>query len=171
MNKNAIRTCLRFNSFSIVTKENHRKEKLLFHLGQKRKNKSMETEIITKEVERSSKTIMILSEGRDQVISISEIWDNWCMKLQTQEHLYFKKTVKWSWLFQAHYADISNVRFCSGVNATLTWKNGWASVQPQCMRCPEAFSMPASANGVRKWKKQKEIERCISNLDWTSLFV
>lgn len=158
MTKNAIRMCLRFISFSIVTEENHRKEKLLFHLGQKRKNKSMETKITTKEVERSSKTIMILSEGKDQVISNSEIWNNWCMKLQTQEHLYFKKTVKWSWLFQAHYADISNIRLYSGVNATLTWMKGWASVQTQGMRCPEAFSLPASANGVRKWKKQKETE-------------
>lgn len=68
-----MRTCLRFNSFPIVIEENHRKEKLLLHLGQERKNKTMEMEIITKEAERSSKTITLLSEGRDQVISISEI--------------------------------------------------------------------------------------------------
>lgn len=129
------------------------KEKLLLHLGQERKNESMETEMITKEVERSSETIMLLSEGRDQVIFISEIWNNWCMKLQTQEHLYFKKTVKWSWVFQAHYSDICNIQFRAGANATLTWMKGWTSVQSRCMWCPEAFSMPASANGVREGKK------------------
>lgn len=147
-----MRTWLRFNSLSIVIEENHRKEKLLLNIGLERKNNNVETEIITKGVVVNSKTIVLLSEGRKQVIFISEIWNNWCMKLQSQEHLCFKKTVKWSWFFQAHYSDICNIQLCAGANATLTCMKGWASVQPQGMWCPEAFSMPASANGVRKLK-------------------
>lgn len=114
---------------------------------------------------------MLLSEGSNQVISISEIWSNWCMKLQSQGHLYFKKTEKWSWLSQAHYSDISNMQLCAGANATLTWMKGWASVQPQCMWCSEVFAMPSRANVVRKWKKQEEIERHISSLDLISFLV
>lgn len=144
---------LRFNSLFIVIEENLRKEKWLLNLAIERSNNNMETEIITKEKVGNSKTIVLLSEGKDQVIFISEIWNNWCMKLQSQEHLCFEKTVKWSWFFQAHYSDICNIQLCAGANAALTWMKGWASVQPQGMWCPEAFSMPASANGVRKWKK------------------
>lgn len=68
-----MRTWLRFNSLSIVIGENHRKEKLLLNIGLERKNNNVETEIITKEVVVNSKTIVLLSEGRNKVIFISEI--------------------------------------------------------------------------------------------------
>lgn len=68
-----MRTWLRFNSLSIVIEENHRKEKLLLNIGLERKNNNVETEIITKGVVVNSKTIVLLSEGRKQVIFISEI--------------------------------------------------------------------------------------------------
>lgn len=109
-----MRTWLRFNILFIVIEENLRKEKWLMNLGLEISNNNMETEIITKGMVGNSKAIVLLSEGRDQVIFISEIWNNWCMKLQSQEHLCFKKTVKWSWFFQAHYSDICNIQLCAG---------------------------------------------------------
>lgn len=114
-----MRTWLRFNSLSIVIGENHRKEKLLLNIGLERKNNNVETEIITKGVVVNSKTIVLLSEGRNKVIFISEIWNNWCMKLQSQEHLCFKKTVKWSWFFRL--IILTSVIYSSVQGQTQPW--------------------------------------------------